>query len=59
MCMALPCLRMRRRLSIWIHRVAGCADGSDMGGKYGHRMVELDGVEVKSRKAQERFFGWT
>ncbi|QDT60467.1 hypothetical protein SV7mr_29900 [Stieleria bergensis] len=35
------------------------ADGSDMGGKYGHRMVELDGVEVKSRKAQERFFGWT
>ena len=36
-----------------------CADGSDMGGKYGHRMVELDGVEVKSRKAQERFFGWT
>ncbi|WP_149499292.1 hypothetical protein [Roseiconus lacunae] len=36
------------------------ADGSNMGGKYSHRMVELDdGTEVKSKKAQERFFGWT
>jgi len=35
------------------------ADGSDMGGKYSHRMVETpDGDEVKSSKAQQRFFGW-
>lgn len=35
------------------------ADGTDMGGKYTHRMVELDdGSEIKSSKAQKRFFGW-
>ncbi len=34
-------------------------DETKPGGKYSHRGVELDdGSEVKSSKAQERFFGW-
>jgi hypothetical protein len=36
------------------------SDETKPGGKYTHRGVELaNGTEVKSKDAQERFFGWT